>query len=192
MGNFQRFFIVMILSIKLAAIDFGVELAIGRYTPSEDLNISSASYLGIRNNFYINENFAFQLKYDITNETNSTKIKRYSFGFRYQVTDLDKNFVPFFDLGVGKENGFGDIDFLQLTLGSKYFVTDKFNLLGEANLMKMDSLSQNYSFGLGVGYDFYRKPITGRYSDKPVDEAVLKSLAKQKIDTTEDIFLSPY
>jgi hypothetical protein len=64
--------------------------------------------------------------------------------------------------------------------------------LGEANYIKIKDKSQSYSLGLGLGYDFFRKTCTSKYSEYPVDEEVMKSLAKQKLDIKEDIFLTPY
>jgi len=193
MGKIYKIFFISLICLQAYAIDFGMEMVYGRYSPSKDLNESRVSYIGIRNNFYLTESFAFQIKYDLTNKLSETNLNRYMFGLRYQVTDIDRDFQPFFDFAYGKESGNSDNNFLQFSLGSKYFVTDKFNILGEANFVKIKDISVSHSFGLGLGYDFYRKPTTGRYTDKPVDEEVLKSLARQKhVDIKEDIFLTPY
>jgi len=196
MGKIYKVLFFIFLSTKVFAYDFGLEMAVGKFTPPEDLNLSNATYTGLRTNFYITENFAVTLKYDVTREMGDSDLCRYVAGFRYQVTQLDTDFNPYFDIGRGKEKGSYESIFYQFTMGGKYYFTNSFNVLGEANIIKIEDLSTNYSFGLGVGYDFYREPSTSQYSEKPVDERVMKNLVKNKkklnLDLHEDIFLTPY
>ena len=181
-----------LLSLKLFSVDFGFETVQGKYTASKEDDLPIANLFGIRNNFCFSKNFALSLKYDLVDNKKVTNLQRYTLATRFQSVFMDNKFQPFFDLGLGKELGFTNDRYLQATLGAKYFLTDEFNLMGEANYIKKKDKGQSYFFAMGLGYDFFRKPSTGRYTQEPIDEATMKSLAKQKIDTTEDIFLSPY
>ncbi len=186
------FLLSFLLSLNLFGLGFGFEVVQGKYTASKDDNLPIANLFGIRNNFYFTKNYGLSLKYDLVDNKEVENLQRYTFAFRMQNAYLDNKFQPFLELGLGQELGISSERYGQATLGAKYFLTDEFNLLGEANYIKIKNKSQSYFFSMGLGYDFFRKPSTGRYTQEPIDEATMKSLAKQKIDTTEDIFLSPY
>jgi len=188
----KKIILLLIFSLDIFAFDFGIEAVYGNYTPAKELNVLKVNYAGIRNNFYITPSIAINLKYDITKAIKKENLHRYGIGFRYQVISLDENIQPFFDIVAGKDKGADINNFYQFTLGTKYYFTSEFNILGEANFIKIKDYSKSYSFGLGLGFDFFRNYTTSKYSEQPVDETVMKSLAKQKLDIKEDIFLTPY
>jgi hypothetical protein len=189
---YKNLLFLLLLSTKLFSLDFGIEALFGKYTPTDEMDSSKVNYAGIRNNFYIAPDFALNLKYDMTQSIKGKNLHRYGIGMRYQVINLDENFQPFFDLSAGINRGLTTDSFFQFALGGKYYLTSEFNILGEANYIKTKDSSLSYSFGLGIGYDFFRTYTTSKYSEQPVDEEVMKSLAKQKLDIKEDIFLTPY
>jgi len=196
MGKIKRVLMLLLFSINLFALDYSMDIVYGKFTPSDEQNTTSKEYVGIRNSFYFYPEFALQYKYDFVDDYQDGYLHRHTFSFRYQASDIDLNVVPYFEAGVGFEEGSGKDRYMQLTFGSKYFFTNNFNILGEANYIRKEYSSQSYSFGVGVGYDFYRKPTTSRYSEKPISEAVMKKLVKNKkrlkLNLTEDIFLTPY
>ena len=190
-------FLILFFINSLFAMDLGFEYVYGKYTPSKEANATRQNYLGVRTNFYITPNIAISTQMDSIKkyEKNGTKVgslTRYSSGIRWTFTNLDESFEPYLGLGVGSEFGVQKGQFYQFTMGAKYFVTTKFNILGEANYIKKKNKGQIYSMGLGLGYNFFRKPTISKYSESPIDEATMKKLLEQKADTNEDIFLSPY
>jgi len=196
MDKIKRILFFILFSVNLYSLDYSMDLVYGKFSPSDELNTTTKNFVGIRNSFYFFPEFALQYKYDFVNDFQDGFLHRHTFSFRYQNNDLDENVVPYFEAGIGFEEGSNSDNYMELTFGSKYFFTENFNILGEANYIRKEYSSQSYSFGLGVGYDFYRKPTMSKYTEEPVNEAVMKQLVKHKkklkLNLSEDIFLTPY
>jgi hypothetical protein len=188
----RRIIFIALLPLYLYSVDFSFEIVRAKYTSTSEENLSRADMYGIRNNFFFSKEWAVGLNYDVVDHKKVRNLNRYSLNLRYQRKDIDSAFEPYFGLGFGKEGGLRSDNFKEAILGAKYFLSDEFSVLFDTTYIKKSQKSKSYFLSFGLGYDFFRKPSAGRYTQNPLDGATLKSLAKHKVDTKEDIFLYPY
>jgi len=183
----------ILLSILMATSMFAkteLSLSIGTNSFDNDEALDTATTLGVRGDFYLDDLYHLDLGYDnlgdvtFENTNNSIKIERFYTQFSADGAE-EYHVVPTLSIGAGYEKQKGDYadsePFISLGIGFRYNVSNSFNfLLGTKALWKTSSRDINYHTTFGIGYLIDEEPANNEQKD--VEEVIIP---KKKLSIPE-------
>jgi len=185
----RRILLGMLIASSLFA-KAEISVSVGTNSFDSDEHLDTATTLGIRGDFYLDNMYHLDLGYDYLGDvnfkgtSNSINIERYYTQFSADGAE-EYHVVPSLSVGLGyeKQDGvFADSEpFISLGIGFRYNVSTHFNfLLGTKALWKTDSRDIDYHSTFGVGYLFGVESVNNK--DEAVEEVVIP---KEKLKIPE-------
>ena len=175
---------VFLATSLLAKTELSLNLGTNSFAGDEKLN--SATSLGIRGDFYLDNLYHIDLGYDdlgsvkVKDTTSSLKIQRVYTQFSADGEE-EYHVVPTMSVGAGYENQKGDLSdsqpFVSVGVGFRYNVSNSFNfLLGTKALWKTSSRDVNFHTTFGVGYLIGEEPVNNTHEIEEV------TIPKEKVN----------
>ena len=163
-----------------------LSLNLGTNSFAGDEELDSATSLGIRGDFYLDNLYHIDLGYDnlgdvnIKNSTKKLKIDRIYTQFSADGEE-EYHVVPTMSVGVGYENQKGDLSdsqpFVSAGVNFRYNISNSFNfLLGTKALWKTSSRDVNFHTTFGVGMMLGNEPVNNEEQIQNVQ------IPEQKLD----------
>jgi len=176
-------------SSLFAKTELSLNIGLNSFDSSEPLD--SATSLGIRGDFYLDDLYHIDLGYDnmsdvsVKNRSQDIKVERLYTQFSADGKE-EYHVVPTVSIGLGaeKQTSSSDSDtqgFLSLGVGFRYNVSNSFNfLLGTKALLKTTDRTINYHTTFGMGYLIDEAPANNEKDD--VEEVIIP---QKKLDIPE-------
>lgn len=179
--------ILFLFSISSLIAKTEVSITVGKEKFSSKENLESATSLGIRSDFYLDDLYHLDFGYDNLgsvdrkNSNDSISIDRF-YGQFSADGDEEYHVVPTLSIGLGYEKQSGSNTnsqaYLLFGVGFRYNVSNNFNfVLGTKALLKTDDSGVDYSGNFGVGYLFGIEPVNN--SEEKQEEVIIP---KKKLD----------
>jgi len=180
-----------------------LSINVGTNSYDSDENLKSATTLGIRGDFYLDDLYHIDLGYDYLgdnyskDQTIKPSVKIHRLYTQFSADGAEEyHVVPTLSLGLGYEyqDGYNEDSrpFLSLGVGFRYNISNSFNfLIGTKALFKMTSKNINYHSTFGIGYLIDEAPANNE--DVSGEEIVIpkKKLEVPKVVVPEQKIFHP-